>query len=200
MNATLPYGLTSSDIEQLFKIVREALQKAIVEDDQHWTPDLDALPESLRQPAATFVTLHTDGALHGCIGSVTPRLPLAVDVAKNAIAAARHDPRFPVLRPDELDRTEVEISILTPMQEVPYTTISELLQTIRPGVDGVMVVRGWQRGLLLPQVWEQLPDPEAFLNHVALKAGSDSDIYLDTATTVYRFQAHSFIQPAPVDR
>jgi len=198
--SALPYGLTEKDVDLLFGIARTALHKTTVEHDHHWQPDLEALPEPLRQDAATFVTLHTDGKLHGCIGSVTPRLPLAWDVAKNAIAAARHDPRFPILRPDELDRTEVEISILSPLQEVPYTTVSDLLGKIRPEVDGVMVVRGYQRGLLLPQVWEQIPDPEAFLAHVALKAGAQPDIYLDPNTKVYIFQVHSFTQPAPVQQ
>lgn len=198
--SSLPYGLTTKDVDLLFGIVRKALHKTTIEHDHHWQPDLDALPEPLRQPAATFVTLHTYGKLHGCIGSVTPHLPLAWDVAKNAIAAARHDPRFPILRPDELDRTEVEISILSPLQEVPYATVSDLLGKIRPGVDGVMVVRGYQRGLLLPQVWEQIPDPEAFLAHVALKAGAEPDIYLDPNTKVYIFQVHSFTQPAPIQQ
>ena len=194
---SLPYNLTKDDIDLLFDIARTALRKTIVEEDHHWQPDLKALPDPLRQPAATFVTLYTDGKLHGCIGSVEPRLPMAWDVAKNAIAAARHDPRFPVLRPDELDRTEVEISILTPLQKVPYTTVDDLLSKIRPGVDGVMVERGWQRGLLLPQVWEQIPNPREFLGHVALKAGASPDIYLDPATNVYIFQVHGFTQPAP---
>ena len=76
----------------------------------------------------------------------------------------------------------------------------DLLGKIRPGVDGVMVARGWQRGLLLPQVWEQLPDAREFLNHVALKAGTSPDIYLDPNAKVYIFQVHSFTQPAPAQR
>jgi AmmeMemoRadiSam system protein A len=197
---SIPYGLSRDDVDLLFDIARTALHKTTIEGDHHWQPELETLPEPLRQPAATFVTLHTDGKLHGCIGSVQAHQPLAWDVAKNAIAAARHDPRFPVLRPDELDRTEVEISILSPLQEIPYVTMRDLLGKIRPGVDGVMVARGWQRGLLLPQVWEQLPDAREFLNHVALKAGASPDIYLDPNAKVYIFQVHSFTQPAPAQR
>ena len=194
---TLPYHLTPADIETLFSIAREALRRSTLHHDMRWLPDLDRFPQHLRQPAATFVTLHTDGKLHGCIGSVEPRLPLAWDVAKNAIAAAHHDPRFPPLRPDELDRTEVEISILSPLQELPYRSFEELMAQVRPGVDGVMVERGWQRGLLLPQVWEDIPEPRRFLEHVALKAGAGPEIYLDPKTKVYVFQVHSFTQPAP---
>ncbi|RUA18088.1 MAG: hypothetical protein DSY55_00840 [Clostridia bacterium] len=197
-DSSLPYGLTQNDIDLLFGIARTALHKTIIEGDHHWQPDLKQLPDPLREPAATFVTMNTDGKLHGCIGSVEARLPMALDVAKNAIAAARHDPRFPVLRADELDRTAIEISILTPLQQVPYQTISDLMQKIRPGIDGVMVARGWQRGLLLPQVWEQLPDPGEFLTHVALKAGAGPEIYLAPDAKVYIFQVHSFTQPAPM--
>ena len=194
---TLPYGLTQTDIEVLFDIAREALRRSTLHREMHWQPDLEPLPARLRQPAATFVTLHTDRKLHGCIGSVEPQLPLAWDVAKNAIAAAHHDPRFPPLRPDELDRTEVEISILSPLQELPYTGFEDLVAKVRPGIDGVMVERGWQRGLLLPQVWEDIPDRRRFLEHVALKAGAGPEIYLDPRTKVYVFQVHSFTQPAP---
>jgi AmmeMemoRadiSam system protein A len=196
-DSALPYGLTPNDVDLLFDIARTALHKTIVEGEHRWQPDLKQLPEPLRQLAATFVTLYTDGKLHGCIGSVEPRLPMAWDVAKNAIAAARHDPRFPVLQPEELNRTAVEISILTPLKETPYDTVDDLLKKIHHGVDGVMVERGWQRGLLLPQVWEQIPDPQEFLGHVALKAGATPDIYQDPTTKVYIFQVHSFTQPAP---
>jgi len=194
----LPYGLTRKDVDLLFDIARKALHKTIIEGEHHWLPDLDALPDPLRQPAATFVTLTIHGGLHGCIGSVTARQPMAWDVAHNAIAAARHDPRFPVLRPHELAYTAVEISLLTPMQEVPYQTLADLLQKIRPGIDGVMVERGYQRGLLLPQVWEQIPHPREFLTHVALKAGAGPDIYLAPGAKVFKFQVHSFTQPAPI--
>ena len=194
----LPYGLSPADIETLFDIAREALLRSTRYGEMQWLPELDAFPQRLRQPAATFVTLHTDGKLHGCIGSVEPRLPLVWDVAKNAIAAAHHDPRFPPLRPEELDRTEVEISILSPLQPLPYIDFEDLVAKVRPGVDGVMVERGWQRGLLLPQVWEDIPDPRKFLEHVALKAGASPEIYLDPNTKVYVFQVHSFTQPAPV--
>ncbi len=197
---TLPYGLTQAHIPLLFDIAREALRRSTLHREMQWLPDLKPLPEPLHQPAATFVTLHTDGQLHGCIGSVEPRLPLAWDVAKNAIAAAHHDPRFPSLRPEELDRTEVEISLLSPLQILPYKDFQDLAHKVRPGIDGVMVERGWQRGLLLPQVWEDLPDPVRFLEHVALKAGAGPEIYMDPKTRVYIFQVHSFTQPAPVAR
>jgi len=192
-------GLTDADTELLFSIAREALRRSTIGGDHSWVPDLDRLPVALHRPAATFVTLHIDGELRGCVGSVEARLPLAWDVAKNAVAAGHHDPRFRPLAPHELDRLEVEVSILSPLRELPYSSFEDLIDKVRPGVDGVMVERGYQRGLLLPQVWESLPDRRRFLEHVAMKAGAGLEIYGDPSTKVYVFERTSFSDPAPVE-
>ena len=188
--------LTAEQITLLLAIARTAVKQGVGGNEQ-WRPDLHALPDRLHQPGASFVTLYTRGDLHGCIGSVTAILPLAHDVAKNAISAALHDPRFPPLRQDELDDTEIEISILSPMQEIRYNDFDDLIRQIKPGEDGILVERGWQRGLLLHQVWEKLPNPREFLIHVALKAHATPDIYADPDARVYKFQVHHFTQPAP---
>lgn len=188
--------LTADQIDLLLQIARTALIKSI-EGDFLWRPDLKTLPERLHAPGACFVTLFTDGALHGCIGSVEPVLPLAHDVAKNAISAAHNDPRFPPLTAAEVERTAIEISILSPLQEVSFHGLTDLIAQIRPGEDGVLVERGWNRGLLLPQVWEKLPDPYEFLAHIALKAYTNMDVYDDPDAKVYVFQVYHFTQPAP---
>ncbi|RME85567.1 MAG: AmmeMemoRadiSam system protein A [Caldilineae bacterium] len=191
--------LSAEEATRLLDIAREALYAA-TRGDEMWRPALEELPERLCQPGATFVTLYTRGELHGCIGSIEPRLPLAHDVAKNAISAARRDPRFPLLRADEIDDTEIEISLLSPLQEVPYRDVEDLLTKIRPGEEGVLVERGWQRGLLLPQVWEKISDPREFLGHVALKAHATPAIYEDPDTRVYTFRVTSYTQPAPAEQ
>ena len=188
--------LSAADANLLLDIARQALSEAVA-NDREWEPDLNELPPALREPGACFVTLTTAGALHGCIGSVEARRPLAVDVAHNAGAAALRDPRFPPLRAAELDTVEIEVSVLSPLQPVSYRDINDLTRKVRPHIDGVLATRGWQRGLLLPQVWEKLPDPHEFLAHVALKAGASPAIYADPATQVYTFQVHSYVQPAP---
>jgi len=188
--------LTPDQIDLLLQIARKALTKSLAGAPQ-WRPDLKTLPERLRAPGASFVTLFTDGDLHGCIGSVEPTLPLALDVAKNAISAAHNDPRFPALTAGELNRTGIEISILSPMHKVYYRDLNHLIAQIKPGEDGVLVERGWNRGLLLPQVWEKITDPYEFLTHVALKAYATNAIYDDADTDVYTFQVYHFSQPAP---
>ncbi len=188
--------LTADHIDLLLQIARDTLEQSL-ENDLQWRPDLDALPKRLRAPGACFVTLYTDGALQGCIGSVESEIPLAHDVAKNAISAAHNDPRFPSLKATELDRTSIEISILSPLKEIFFRDIDHLIAQIRPGEDGIMMERGWNRGLLLPQVWEKITDPYEFLTHIALKAHASVAIYDDPDTKVYVFHVHHFSQPAP---
>ncbi|MCD6289206.1 MAG: AmmeMemoRadiSam system protein A [Anaerolineae bacterium] len=191
-----PKYIQDDEGETLLQIARRALEEAVLH-NRRWEPDLNGLSDHLRDPGASFVTLLTHGQLHGCIGTVAPIRPLALDVAANAVSAAFNDPRFPPLTPGELPHTSVEVSVLGPMQPVAYQSIHDLLAKIRPGVDGVLIKHGWHRGLLLPQVWEQLPSPTEFLAHVALKAGLSPDVYTDPETEVYVFQVQSFEQPAP---
>lgn len=188
--------LSPESLDILFGIARQAIRAGFA-GNMYWQGDERSYPPELTQPGATFVTLYTRGELHGCIGSIIARLPLCHDVAKNAIAAAFKDPRFPPLKEEELDDTAIEISLLTPLQLLPYRNVDDLVQKIRPNIDGVMVEQGWHRGLLLPQVWEKLPDPYEFLQHVSLKANANMSIYSHPDTEVSVFQVKHYWQPAP---
>ena len=126
---------------------------------------------ALAAPAATFVTLRQDGELRGCIGSLDPVRPLGVDVRKNATAAAFRDPRFPPLTASEYPVTSVEVSLLLPRERIDVASEEELCSRLRPGVDGVILELGSQRATFLPQVWESLPDPRAFVAALKRKAG-----------------------------
>lgn len=131
----------------------------------------DDYEEELRQPAACFVTLKIKGELRGCIGSLEAHRSMVEDVAHNADAAAFSDPRFPPLREDELDGLELDISLLTPAEPIHFSSEKDLLSQLRPGIDGLIIEEGYRRGTFLPSVWEQLPHPEQFLQHLKLKAG-----------------------------
>ena len=133
--------------------------------------------EWLDEPGATFVTLTCAGALRGCIGSLVAERPLRTDVASNARAAAFSDPRFAPLSAHEYRALEVEVSLLSSMQ--PFTMESEThaLTQLRPGIDGVLLEYGRRRGTFLPQVWEQLPEPRAFLAQLKQKAGLPADFW-----------------------
>jgi len=125
----------------------------------------------LEEPGAVFVTLELNGHLRGCIGSYLARRPLVRDVAENAFAAAFRDPRFPPLSVDELPQLEFHISLLTRPVPLPVNSREELLATLRPGVDGLLLEDPPHRSTFLPQVWESLPDPGEFLDHLLLKGG-----------------------------
>jgi AmmeMemoRadiSam system protein A len=125
----------------------------------------------LREPGATFVTLRRRGELRGCVGSILAYRPLFEDVWRNARASAFHDTRFPPVAPEELAEIAVELSLLSPPEPLPCAGEAEALRLLRPGVDGVILEYEEHRSTFLPQVWEQLPDPRDFLDHLRTKAG-----------------------------
>jgi len=134
-------------------------------------PDLGTLPPALVQPRGAFVTLHVEGELNGCIGTVEAKRPLAEVVAANAWAAAFGDPRLPALRVEQLGGTEIEVSVLSALEPMAARDMRALLDSLRPGVDGLMIRDGHRSGVFLPQVWGQLPDPADFVARLQAKAG-----------------------------
>lgn len=141
---------------------------------------------TLARRAGAFVTLESLGALRGCIGHIEPTDPVALIVARCAIAAATSDPRFPPVRADELALLHIELSILGPLQ--PLAAIEE----IEIGRHGLLVARGSNRGLLLPQVAsERNWSVAAFVAQTCVKAGLEPEAWRRDAT-VWRFEAEVF--------
>ncbi|MCC6534709.1 MAG: AmmeMemoRadiSam system protein B [Burkholderiales bacterium] len=131
----------------------------------------------LQRPGATFVTLTYRGDLRGCIGSLEAKRALKLDVRENAVAAAFRDPRFKPLKRDEWTETYVEVSLLSALETLPIEDEASALRSLRPGVDGLVLEFGHHRGTFLPQVWEQLSTPEAFLLNLKRKAGLPPDFW-----------------------
>ncbi|MDR1934940.1 MAG: AmmeMemoRadiSam system protein A [Candidatus Accumulibacter sp.] len=156
----------------LLTIARNAIEKKFGMPAHTVTPHPD-----LAKPAASFVTLTQRGQLRGCIGSLEARRPLATDVTENALAAAFRDPRFPPLRQGELDKTRVEVSLLDTPESLSFADEAEALGQLRPGIDGLILACGSHRSTFLPQVWESLPTPPLFLQHLKLKAGLAADFW-----------------------
>jgi uncharacterized protein len=121
-------------------------------------------PDWLRQPGAVFVTLTQHGELRGCIGSLEAHRTLFADVQSNARAAAFKDPRFPPLTEIGTRRTRIEVSLLSAAEPMQFHREADALAQLRPGIDGVILERGWHRATFLPQVWEQLPEPRQFIS------------------------------------
>ena len=175
--------------EQLLRFAYESIQHGL-EYGRALRVDVSSLPDALREPRATFVTLKRDGELRGCIGVLEAYRPLAVDVAENAYAAAFRDPRFPRLTRDELGMLSVSISILSPPTELHFVSEEDLLAQIRPGVDGLILQEGQQRGTFLPSVWDSLPDRVAFLSQLKVKAGLPPTHWSE-AIRVWRYETES---------
>ena len=163
----------------LVRLARTAIECALAGSGRP-DPEGDS-PEALwlTEPGATFVTLKLDGRLRGCIGSLQATRSLREDVVDNAVAAAFEDSRFPALAVDEFEGLTVEVSVLSQPEPIECGTETELLARLRPGIDGLVLEYGHHRATYLPQVWESLPKPEAFLRSLKLKARLDGDFWSD---------------------
>ena len=176
--------LSPEQEQELLTIARSSL-KGYLENGK--IPDFDVKDEELRRPGAAFVTLNQRGQLRGCIGHTQAVTPLYQTVATCAVQAGVADPRFPAVRPGEVDGLHFEISVLTPMQRV------KSIDEIEVGRDGLMMVTGQHRGLLLPQVATEYDwNREEFLQNTCRKAGLPTDAWTQPSTEIYRFQALVF--------
>jgi len=177
--------LDESQRQTLLRIARETIEGALEGRRIAWNAE-DA-GETLRRPAGAFVTLTIQGELRGCIGSIVAVEPLYQAVATSARNAAFRDPRFFPLTKDELGRVELEISVMGPIERVMD------VEDIVPGRDGLIVSRGSQAGLLLPQVatdwgWGR----EEFLRQTCVKAGLPKDAWKSPETKIEKFSAEVF--------
>ena len=157
-------------------------------------------PSGFREKSGVFVTLTTfpDDDLRGCIGFPEPIAPLIEALMDSAVSAASRDPRFHSVRPEELDSIKVEVSLLTPPQELRPKKPSELPSMIRVGQDGLIVERNSLRGLLLPQVPVELGwDADEFLGQTCMKARLSPDSWLMPGTKILRFTAEVFSETEP---
>lgn len=162
--------LTGPERDQALDVAVRAVVEPLTT-ARRWLPDLDELRGALAEDGACFVTLRGSGDLLGCIGSLTPRQPLGVDVAHNAAAAGFDDPRLPAVTRRDVPLMQVHVSVLGPLAVLPVGGWAELREQLRPGVDGLLVEDLPHRATFLPAVWESLPDPEAFLDALWRKAG-----------------------------
>jgi len=159
---------------------------------EHLAPELAAT-------RATFVTLEIRGELRGCIGTLQAVRSLAEDIAHNAYAAAFRDPRFPPVDKRDIDRLDIRLSLLTPAEPLSFTSEDDLLRQLIAGEDGLILEEGLRRGTFLPAVWESLPDPRAFLQHLKLKAGLSRDYWSD-AIEAYRYRAETIDRDSAKDQ
>jgi AmmeMemoRadiSam system protein B/AmmeMemoRadiSam system protein A len=187
-----PHPLAEQERRWLVSLARRAIAHELGTGAAYPLVDQD-VPERLRPPGASFVTLENGDQLLGCIGSLEPRRPLWKDVARNARAAAFDDPRFSPLTRSELGKATVEISVLSPLEEIPAQDRQDLERRVRPGVDGVLLTAGEHRGTFLPAVWAKLPEPAAFVGQLVRKAGLTGDAWPSDAR-VWRYTTDEFAE------
>ncbi len=177
------FELSDTEKEQLLQIARRSIESYLTNGT---LPDFE-VNENLRRPGAAFVTLEKEGRLRGCIGHTVASEPLYKTVSMCAVQAAVADRRFVPLQSEELAEVDIEISVLTPLQDV------KLLSEIEVGRDGLMISMGGRRGLLLPQVATEYGwDRTQFLRQTCLKAGLPTDAYKSPHVRIQRFQAMIF--------
>lgn len=176
-------SLSEEERNEILRVARESVTEAVVHGRV-----LSSYPHSgiFERQIGVFVTLHVGGKLRGCIGVIHPQEEFGKSLTQTAASAALEDPRFHKMEPMELEKAEIEISLLSEMEP---TTAEE----IEVGKDGLVVERGIRRGLLLPQVAvEHHLDRERFLEETCLKAGLPRDSWKDAETKIYRFQCEVF--------
>ena len=140
----------------------------------------------LNQNGACFVTLHKNGALRGCIGSIIAHKPLIADIIDNSRNAAFSDARFSPVEKEELKDIKVAISLLSAPEEINFKTEQELLDKIVPFEDGIIIKDKEYQAVYLPSVWDELSDKKEFLNSLKIKAGLSPEHFSET------FKAYKF--------
>ncbi len=168
--------LADDDKDFLLVLARQTIQLAVAGMDLPII-NLKELSKTLTQNGASFVTLTLGGNLRGCIGSLEAHQPLVLDVQEHAVQAALEDYRFHPVTVSEVNDIKIEISHLTNPVPLPYDHPEGLPLALHPGIDGVILKDGYRRATFLPQVWQQLPDPEEFLSHLCAKMGSPADTW-----------------------
>ncbi|HEU5410141.1 MAG TPA: AmmeMemoRadiSam system protein A [Candidatus Acidoferrales bacterium] len=176
--------LTDEEKRSLLFIARQSIEVAL---SRSTAPPTGSFSGDLAARTGAFVTLHQRGRLRGCIGRVTTLDPLATVVAECAVGAATEDPRFARLEPQDLHELEIEISVLS---EPCRIAVPEELQ---PGVHGLLITHGRNRGILLPQVAQKFKwSRKHFLEETCRKAGLHPDDWKDPGTRIHVFTAEIF--------
>lgn len=180
--------LTRNQKINLLKLARKTIYEYLSDDEYKDGPDKDAFKDDIfKVKCGAFVTLHIKGALRGCIGYIQGIKPIPDTIIDMAKASAFQDPRFPPLSRSEYNDIDIEISVLSPIEEVKGVS------NIVVGRDGLIISRGPRSGLLLPQVaTEQNWDVFTFLENTCYKAGLPGDAWKLEDTKIEKFSAQVF--------
>lgn len=186
MPSTKPFICLSTETQnELLGLARQAILHGLSNEDR-LPINLEQLDPSLTQHACCFVTLHKSKKLRGCMGALTATQALAKDLIEHAYAAAFLDPRFARVTTTEVPQLHIEISILTPTCQISFQSEADLLDQLKPDVDGLVLEDKHYQATFLPSVWKTLPDKRRFLSELKYKAGMPANYWSDTLKA-YRY-------------
>ncbi|MBD3405886.1 MAG: TIGR00296 family protein [Candidatus Lokiarchaeota archaeon] len=184
----------------LVQLARETIEKYVRERKKLDVPN--TVSDKLRRHSGVFVTINklqdSKVALRGCIGRPYPSDPLVRATIDSAVDASSRDPRFNPVSEKELDSIVVELSVLTPPKKIDYSNPDDLPEKIEIGRDGLIVSKGMQKGLLLPQVPVEYGwTTKEFIIHTCQKARLRLDAWKDPNVEFHAFQAEIFGEKSP---
>lgn len=177
--------------QYLLEVAKEAI--SVYLETNRRIPIPENCPNELKEELGVFVTLNKRKRLRGCIGYPEPVKSLIESTIDVAISAAFEDPRFPALKTEEYGDLEFEVTVLTQPELIEVAHPKQYLDEIEIGRDGLIIQKGYAKGLLLPQVApENGFDVETFLEHTCMKAGISADSWMDESCDVFKFQGQIF--------
>ncbi|MDR2425768.1 MAG: AmmeMemoRadiSam system protein A [Endomicrobium sp.] len=179
------FSISENSQKELLLLARKAIEGYLKNSEVIDFPIDDN--NELLQIATVFVTLTQNGNLRGCIGTIAPQYSLYKAVIRMSLSAALNDSRFFPLTLEELPKTKIEISVLSPMHKIKSA------KEITKNKHGVLIQKGNRSGLFLPQVWEHFNDKEDFMNNLCLqKAGIAQNSWKDSSAEIFVFTVFSF--------
>ncbi len=188
--------LTETQGQVLVRLVRQQIEERLNLPQSDPVSEEDLVDPAFQEHRGVFVTLHKRQALRGCIGSLAGAESILAGIKRHALNAAFHDHRFqPVIVAEQKD-LHIEVSVLSEPQDVVYVDGDDLAEKLRPEIDGLILrASGGVGATFLPQVWKQLPDPNAFLSHLCSKAGLAPTAWKTDRLEVQTYQVQYFEEP-----
>lgn len=186
-----PLSFPAAEQQTLLKLARQAMRDGI---QGGGLPEVapETLAATLHTPSASFVTLLLGGKLRGCVGNLVATQPVYLSVMHNAVGAALRDTRFAPMTLEESARATIHISLLSPPSPLQFDSITELLEQVKPGMDGVVLKQAGRTSTYLPQVWEKLTGKESFLDSLSRKAGLPPDAWRLPGAEILVFRVSEF--------
>jgi len=187
-------GFTALEKEFLLELARRTMTCVAINGDLPIIREQD-VPAKSMVDRACFVTLKKAGSLRGCVGHVEPQEPLFQAVIHNTRNACRRDPRFSPVQADEVNLIRIEISVLTELQPLHFSSPEDLLNRLQAHEHGVLLQCRDRSATFLPKVWAQFPDTVEFLNQLCEKAGCEPAAWRGGRISVFTYQVEAFEEP-----